>query len=425
MATEFHIQVQRVLERAAQLQTGGRTSFIHRTCKAQPELLREVTSLLPHYRNVEGFEPGRPLGRFGPLPGAATLIDEVASADELSNGPPLPATFRVEQFKLLDELGRGGMGIVYRAEHATLRHTFAIKTLRRELLTPNGRLRFAMEVELLRHLRRQGIAQLVFAGETKTAYGVQPYIVMEYIEGRPLTRFADEDELTLRPRLALFARVCEAVECAHHRGIIHGDLKPDNILVDGEGQPKILDFGIARFQDAVWSVVHDEKGRFIGTPAYASPEQFAGLMHRLTARSDVYSLGVIALEMLTGIRPDGPSHGLPARLPPLIQDNDRGHLHTDQEFRFYLTAILNKALSPSPAKRHPTAGKLAADVATLLERFTPVSRWKAMKTRLSHWLNPSAPRADDPLRRPLTAVLRTRATMNAECTEWNRPAGTA
>lgn len=197
-------------------------------------------------------------------------------------------------------LGRGGMGEVYRAEQLQpVRRTVALKLLRRQRLDARNLAYFEVERQMLAQMRHPGIAQVYDAGATAEGF---PYFAMEFIDGTPVTRYAEEHSLPLRQRIELFIRICQGVQHAHQKGVIHRDLKPGNLLVDkvdGKPVPKIIDFGIAT---AASRALGGDIER-AGTPDYMSPEQAGADPASVDTRSDVYSLGVVLYELLAGVRP--------------------------------------------------------------------------------------------------------------------------
>ena len=191
----------------------------------------------------------------------------------LTGGPRLAAGTRVGDYTLLEPLGRGGMGVVYVAEQANPRRTVALKLIRPDVGGPEILRRFEYEAQILGRLQHPGIAQIHEAGTADAGQGPQPFFAMELVRGRPLTDYATEKMLDIRSRLELFARVCDGVQHAHMKGIIHRDLKPANILVTDDGQPKILDFGVARATDRdVQITMQTTVGQLVGTLPYMSPE---------------------------------------------------------------------------------------------------------------------------------------------------------
>jgi len=195
------------------------------------------------------------------------------------------------------------MGVVYRARQLRpVQRIVALKLIKLGIDTPQMVARFESERQSLAQLEHPGIARVYDAGATDHG---RPFFVMEFVDGKPIAEFCDEAHMTVRQRLALFQRVCDAVQHAHYKGIIHRDIKPSNILVsviDGEPQPKVIDFGVAKATQPARGVEFQTyAGQFVGTPAYTSPEQAAG--GDVDTRADVYSLGVVLYELLVGALP--------------------------------------------------------------------------------------------------------------------------
>ncbi len=202
-------------------------------------------------------------------------------------------------YRVLRELGKGGMGVVYLAvrDDGAFRKNVAIKLLRGDAVTAEFVERFRNERQVLANFDHPNIARILDGGDTTDS---MPYYVMEYVEGRPLDRYCDEEKLSLNDRLRLFQKLCGAIQYLHQNNVIHRDLKPANILVSNEGVVKLLDFGIAKQLGPASVELTTADGTPL-TPAYASPEQFTG---RADARSDIYTLGVILYLVLTGRLPD-------------------------------------------------------------------------------------------------------------------------
>ncbi len=423
MPTSFHRRIRRILEEAVRLPSTSREAFLQRACAGNPELLLEVRSLLPHYEVMRDFEPERPHGSAWRLPGTtaftkAKVEADKAQADTAERKPP----FAIDQYTVLEMLGRGGMGVVYRAVHPTLHRQVAIKILRKGLVTPENRQRFTFEEEILRQLQHPGIARFVHAGvarimpldSAEAMSDWRPYFVMEYIAGQSLTKFAAGNRLGVRERLELFVKICDAVEYAHHRGIIHRDLKPDNILVQPSGQPKVLDFGIAYIPFLQSMLVRDKDGCFTGTLSYASPEQIAGRIDKLTPRSDAYALGLVLHELLTGRLPQRAGGALRMNVDDVCIDGDACLRPRDAEFRYYLTAILATALRMTEGEYYNSAGELGADLENVLTHFPASSRWSVLRSHLSRLFSARSKWAPAPTSRPLRAVLRKRISMAME-----------
>jgi hypothetical protein len=267
-------------------------------------------------------------------------------------------------YRLLGRIGAGGMGVVYRVQQRDTRQVAAIKVFKPARFTRQLLQRFHTEVEALSRLRHAGICQIYEVGTATTSGGPAPYLVMELVEGRSLAAHAHENKLGVKQRVELMLKLCDAVEHAHGKGIIHRDLKPANIIVTSDGQPKVLDFGIARAIDAepVYTTPGVAPATLVGTLAYMSPEQ-AAREDRLDARSDVYSLGVIVYELLAG------------RLPYGLHDkNVQQILHTIRtqpprpigdvvpECAGDLEAVLDKALQKQRQDRYESARALGEDL---------------------------------------------------------------
>jgi non-specific serine/threonine protein kinase/serine/threonine-protein kinase len=291
---------------------------------------------------------------FGPEPEAAPA--ELADPEMI--GP----------YRILRKLGQGGMGSVYEAQQENPRRVVALKMIRPGLMSSPLMARFRHEAQVLGRLRHPGIAQIYEAGTHQTPVGRQPYFVMELVHGRTLIAYAQEKQLNDRQRLELMARICDAVQHAHERGVIHRDLKPDNILVDdsaGAPQPKILDFGVARVvdPDAQHTTIHTFVGQIVGTVAYMSPEQASANPTEIDTRSDVYALGVICYQLLSGRLPYKLNQGSVAESVRTIVQDDPTPLSTlVRSLRGDVTTIVGKALEKDKSRRYTTAAEMAADI---------------------------------------------------------------
>ena len=267
-------------------------------------------------------------------------------------------------YELLAEVGRGAQGVVYRAMQPKTKRVVALKLLSAGALASSAhRARFEREVETAAALNHPNIV---------TVFGVeqldgQPALAMEWIDGLPIDRWASAGEhgpRGIRERLAAFAQVCDAVQHAHQRGVIHRDLKPSNILVDRENAPHVLDFGLAKLTDiegseaARLTMTHD----FVGTPAYASPEQVSGRSSVVDTRSDVYSLGVVLYQLVTGVLP----HSLDQSLAGLVMDirerDPQRPSGVNRELDRELDAVVGMALAKAPAERYQSVDALASDI---------------------------------------------------------------
>ncbi len=277
---------------------------------------------------------------------------------------------RIGRYEIVRVLGEGGMGTVYEARQENPRRLVALKVIRAGLASRHLLRRFQQETDLLGQLQHPGIAQIHEAGmaEVETAAGTgqrQAFLAMELVRGGPLHEYAQNAGLGTRERLELVARVCDAVQHAHQKGVIHRDLKPGNILVDQTGQPKILDFGVARATDADLQTLtlQTSDGQLVGTIPYMSPEQVSGDPQQVDTRSDVYALGVILYELLTGRLPhDVRSTPIPEAVRKIREDQPPRLGSMDRSFRGEIETIVGKALEKDKARRYQTAFDLAADV---------------------------------------------------------------
>lgn len=318
----------------------------------------------------------------------APLVDPDALLESLRDlaAPGHPTI--VGGYRIIRVVGEGGMGIIYEAEQRRPRRRVALKLVRPGLLIGASSAervrRFAREVEALGRLEHPGIARVHEAGEAEvaTASGVAHvhFVAMEFVDGAPLLEFADARRLDLRARVELMAQVCDAVAAAHAAGVVHRDLKQANILVTATGTAKVLDFGIARIvpgaedgnKDGASLSLRTSPGELLGTLSAMAPEQFEGDPARVTARSDVYALGVLLFELLAGRAP------LDLRTLPLaeaarvVRDEPPPRLgELAPHCRGDLETIVGKAIAKEPERRYRDAGALAADLRRWL-RHEPI-----------------------------------------------------
>ncbi len=334
----------------------SRAAFLSSTCAEDTALQREVQSLLD-----------QPPDEFDSVAETIGLVN----ADPFSSGS---AGRRMGAYELVRELGRGGMGTVWLARRADqhFEKLVAIKLLKRGTDTDEVLSRFQAERQILARLDHPNIARLLDAGTTDDGL---PYFVMEYVDGARLTDFAREEKLSLGERLRLFLKICSAVQFAHQNLVVHRDLKPGNILVTPECEPKLLDFGVAKLLaagDDARQMTMAGRERF--TPGYASPEQVRG--EPITTVSDVYSLGALLYEMLTGIAP----HRFPTSTPTALQVEhvvcEEGTARPStvaldhdmrRQLRGDLDTIVLRALAKVPERRYRGAGDFADDLRRYLE----------------------------------------------------------
>jgi hypothetical protein len=254
-------------------------------------------------------------------------------------------------------IAQGGMGRVYEARQRSPARTVAVKVMRPSRRSPAAVQRFRREAERLGRLRHPGIAQVFTAGACRLEGDETPYFVMEFIAGaESLVRACERRGLTPRRRLEVFLAGCEAVAHGHAAGVVHRDLKPGNVLVDADGRPKVIDFGIARLMEDD-SAGFTETGTYLGTRQYSSPEQCAG--GQVDARTDVYSLGVILHELLTGKLPYELTGTSLAETTRVVQDTPPARLRfADRDLQPAADAIAWKCLAKRPADRYPSAADL-------------------------------------------------------------------
>ena len=255
------------------------------------------------------------------------------------------------------------MGTVYEAEQDRPRRTVALKVIKPGFASPALLRRFEVESQALGRLQHPGIAQVYEAATADSGSGPQPYFAMELIRGKSLHNYAASHHLSTRDRLALIVKVCDAVQHAHQRGIIHRDLKPGNILVDESGQPKILDFGVARVTDSDANATRQtDVGQLVGTLAYMSPEQVLADPLELDVRSDVYALGVILYELLTGQLPYTIGRQI-HEVTRVIREEDPAPLSSiSRVYRGDVETIVAKALEKEKSRRYGSAADLASDI---------------------------------------------------------------
>lgn len=300
------------------------------------------------------------------------LADEELLAGVRRMLPQGSAPPEVPGYRVLHEIGSGGMGVVFAAEQLHPRRMVALKLIRAGIHSRDGLQRFQREIAALARLQHRGIAQIHAAGAFPAAGSTQPFLAMELVCGRPL--LAHARSLPRRAQLALFGEICAAVQHAHQKGVIHRDLKPPNILVDEAGQPKVLDFGIARI--AAGTSTDDAPtidGQLLGTVPYLGPEQLCGDPRDIDVRADVHALGVLLYEMLTGTLPYAiAGKPLGEQLRVVVETAPRPLGDVDRTLRGDLTTIVMKALAKEREQRYAAAAELARDIERFL-RHEPIA----------------------------------------------------
>ncbi len=395
-------RVQELFHAALELRPEQRTPFLDDACGGDQALLTEITSLLTFSQNEGAME--RLSNRL--ITPLTDSLREIAP-HEVEIGP----------YRTVATIGYGGMGTVYLAERSDgqFEQLVALKLIRVGNLDHRIRDRFLQERNILAKLQHPNIARLLDGGVTDEG---RPYFAMEFIEGVPIDEFADSGEIDVDSRLNLFTTVCDAVQYAHQNLIVHRDLKPANILISNQQQVKLLDFGIAKLLDPAEEQTSDASADtlFAMTPAYASPEQACG--ENVTTASDVYSLGVILYQLLTGYRPYRvagrspaqiekaiceqepmpPSRAVVAAPPDLVADQSELQITHQQRCKQRggsadqlrrklsgdLDAIVLKALSKEPDRRYASVQQLRQDIDHLLQGRPVIARaatwsYRAMK----------------------------------------------
>jgi len=340
-----------ILDGALDCPPEQRAAFIANASAGDEDLRREVESLAAQSDGDWSVFDAEPEARL------ASFFGET---------PPRSRTGeRIGAYELLSELGRGGMGAVYLAKRADdeFQQRVAVKLVRPGMASEDALRRFRGERQISASLDHPNIARLLDGGTTEAG---EPYFVMEYVEGEPLLEHCRRRKLPVRDRLELFRQVCAAVQYAHRHLVVHRDIKPENILVADSGEPKLLDFGIAKLLQAEGEGVFANPERTATllralTPEYASPEQVRG--RPVTTASDVYSLGIVLYELLAGVRPYRVESGDPEELLRVVCERDPALPSTHvPELSGDLDAIVLRALRKEPELRYASVEQMSEDI---------------------------------------------------------------
>ena len=405
MTPESWKQVKALFDSALEHSPGERDAFLRQQC-LDPELRVEVEKLLKNHEAVGGFLSTPAMNPRVAIPrempdSAVTSFSSVGIDSGIGIGA-VRLGQALGNYRIISRLGEGGMGQVWLAEQtAPFQRQVALKLIRVGIYDDAVLQRFESEQKSLASMNHPGIAKVFDAGTTSDG---QPYFVMEYVPGKPITEFCDGKKLPIKERLELFVKICEGVQHAHLKAIMHRDLKPSNILVeevDGKAVPRIIDFGLAKAasKTANGEDLLTQVGAFLGTPGYMSPEQANPDVQDIDTRTDVYSLGVILYELLTGFLPSETKGGSQAFLekirqlreedPPLPSTkvrSDRDSSTTKAEERGtdlkQLVSLLKgdldwiamKALERDRARRYNTPSELAADIVRYLKNEPVTAR---------------------------------------------------
>jgi eukaryotic-like serine/threonine-protein kinase len=394
MLESSHINREReiFLEALDQPSTEARAAFIERATAGDPKLREAVEELLLEHSQADTFLVHGAGGR---------LRESMEAAGKLSLYEEQIGEF-IGRYKLLEKIGEGGFGIVYRAEQSEpVRRLVALKVIKLGMDTKSIVARFEAERQALALMDHPSIARVLDGGATITG---RPYFVMELVRGVRITEYCEANSMRLEERLTLFIQLCHAIQHAHQKGVIHRDLKPSNVLVtvqDGKPVPKVIDFGIAKAieEPLTTKTVLTNFHSFIGTPAYTSPEQAEMTGSDVDTRSDIYSLGVLLYELLTGVTPfdakeltqsglDGmrrvirevepakPSTRLRRALPGKPANQETVLVDRDLDW------IIMKCLEKDRTRRFSTAQELAADLQRYLSQEPVLARPQRVTYRL-------------------------------------------
>lgn len=378
MKADHWNKIEAAFQEAVSLQGDAQDAFVAEFARRQPALVAKLRDLL-------AADAGSDTDLREPI---AKSVESLASE---SRDPWLGR--EVGSWTITRRLADGGMGAVFLAERSDQQYTqcVAVKLMAAQLLAPEAISRFKAERQILANLNHPYIAKLIDGGSTDDGL---PYLVMEYVDGLPIDRHCDENRLRIDRRLALFCKVCEAVDYAHRNLVVHRDLKPNNILIDAHGSPKLLDFGIAKLLEAGaynQTIAMTREGARAMTPEYASPEQVRG--EPISVASDVYSLGVLLFRLMTGQSPYGATPTTRGDYERAIVDVDPNKPSTvvttpdnqaqigeqratsvDRLRRLLqgdLDNIVLKSLQKDAQRRYATANDLSADIGRYL-RHEPV-----------------------------------------------------
>lgn len=381
-------KVKELFDKASDINKDERESFINYECGDDIELKQEILSLFSSLEETQDFLD-KPL-----------IISEQENQDFVD--PYIGK--QIGNYLIDGEAGVGGMGLVYSGKRndKEFEQKVAIKILKHGISSDYLLKRFQIERQTLANLQHPNIARLMDGGRTNDGL---PYLIMEFIDGTPITQYCSEKKLTIEQSLNLFRLVCSAVQYAHQNLIVHRDLKPGNILVTKDGTPKLLDFGIAKLIDEDLSDMGDgltKTGMWHLTPEYASPEQIKG--EKITTASDIYSLGVLLYQMLTGVQPYKITNNSPSYISKIITEekiikpSEKVYERTDEEGRQFvsdklssklkgdLDNIVSKAMHKDPLRRYASVEQFSEDIRRHLTGLPVIAQKDTAGYRLNKFI---------------------------------------
>ena len=363
MMAVTHDRLRELFIAACDLPPNQQDDLISRECGGDEQLISELRALLSNDDTKTGF-----LAEGELTPPVNLQVDSI----EATTIPD-----RIGRYRIKSLIGEGGMGRVYLAEQENPKREVAIKVIRGGITNQEVLKRFGLETEVLGRLQHPGIAKILEAGTFRAGGIESPFFAMEFVDGIPLRKYLSQHQPEPNQKLRMFQEICAAVHHAHQRGVIHRDLKPANIMVDQSNHIRVLDFGVSRATDPDIQAhsIETATGQLVGTVPYMSPEQIGGRQSEIDTRSDIYSLGVILFETLTGHLPYDLADASLLVAVRTVADQEPAQLKSfDKRYQGDLNRIVSKALEKNPQRRYQTADALSSDVSRFLNRQPILAR---------------------------------------------------
>ena len=380
MITEFTQKALAVFREVCERSESERTAFLDTACGDDAAVREMVETMLRYDSDADEPDARHPM---------RAVLADLADRAETDGAAPAPLPADIGGYRVTRFIARGGMGDVYEGRQENPDRRVAIKVARTAGMTGEARRRFELEAQLLARLSHPRIAQIIEAGTTGADSGSQPFFVMEFVEGLSLTDHAAAHLPDARARLELMVALCETIGFAHRQGVIHRDLKPENVLIDSGGAPKVLDFGVAKVESAGGfglATMRTEAGRVVGTLGYMAPEQLAGTTVDLGPEADVYSLGVMIYELLSGRLPHELDAATLTRALAVVTTTDAPLLGVIRpEHRGDIEAVVAKALEKDRRHRYPDATALQQDLERFLRGEPTLARPAGPLRRFAKW----------------------------------------